>query len=65
MQSTTNFDLLFTVMDAQKFLGLFEEILARELDNLPQLLQMLILTSGYKPSKNSDSDTPHRLLPSA
>ena len=54
-----------TTMDTQKFLGLFQEILARELKDLPPVLHpKLILISGHKSSKKSDSDSPHRLLPS-
>ena len=53
-------------MDTQQFLGLFQEVLARELNTLPSLLSpVLTPISGYKSSEKSHCDSPYRILPSA
>ena len=53
-------------MDTQKFLGLLEEVLAREPNDMPSLLsRILIWNSENRSITNSDRDTAHRLLPSA
>ena len=51
-------------MDTQKFLGLLEEVLGRELvDMLPLLSWLLTKNSKNRSIANNNRDTPHRLLP--